>query len=141
MKSRTILSVFAVFVALFSCSLIGYIFGAHAAPQPVPTRQNAQSAVQGTPAKAGTNTQESDNETISPYNETPVKSLTKKYILRESEGKVALFIKSADGTEKLHSSYDIPIMFLPQSDRDSLKKGIEFDSLDEIIKFAEDYLG
>ena len=138
MKSKAILTVLAVFVALFSCSMIGYILGANATDKANPAENAAQISEQGTPAKADIAVQ--NNNIVQKAEKTPSSSLTKKYILRESDGKVALFIKSSDGTEMLHSSYDVPIMFLPESDRDLLKKGIEFDSLDEIIKFAEDYV-
>ena len=63
------------------------------------------------------------------------------YIVREENGKIALFEKSSDGTEKLHSTYDVPIAFLPKSDREMLKKGMKFNSIEEIKKFAEDYIG
>ena len=134
MKPRTILSVFAVFIAVFSCSLIGYILGVNAAFEGNPPKQTVQSTVKGIPVK----TEIPDSDDIG---NSSKKISSPRYILRESDGKVALFIKNTDGTEKFHSSYDVPIMFLPKSDRDSLKKGIEFNSIDEIIKFAEDYVG
>ena len=51
MKPRTILSVFAVFIAVFSCSLIGYILGVNAAFEGNPPKQTVQSTVKGIPAK------------------------------------------------------------------------------------------
>ena len=142
MKPRTVLSAFLILTAIFSCSMAGYIFGTTAAKEEISTKQvtPAKKDPSSTPTK--TAVVKSDTEDI-PTNqkEDPVKNSVQTYVLREDNGKVALFIKSTDGTEKLHSSYDVPIMFLPKNDRDALQKGIEFNSLDEIVKFVEDYVG
>lgn len=142
MKPRTILSVFLVLTAVFSCSMAGYIFGTTAAKEEISTKQIPSSKNESSPAPSKTAVVKSDTEDIpTGQKEDSVKNSVQTYILREDNGKVALFIKNTDGTENLHSSYDVPIMFLPKNDREALQKGIEFNSLDEIVKFVEDYVG
>lgn len=141
MNYKSVLSVTAVFVALFACSMIGYILGATASPEEKPPVQIAQVSNKQLSEKAGTHSADSNSDKTDEKSETAASASSARYILRESDGKVGLFIRSVDGKERLHSSYDVPIMFLPQNDRDSLKEGIEFESLDEIIKFVEDYVG
>jgi len=142
MKPRTVLSAFLVLTAIFSCSMAGYIFGTTAAKEEISTKQVTPAKKDPSPTPSKTAVVKSDTEDIpAKQKEDPVKNSVQTYVLREDNGKVALFIKSTDGTEKLHSSYDVPIMFLPKNDRDALQKGIEFNSLDEIVKFVEDYVG
>ncbi len=142
MKPRTVLSVFLVLTAVFSCSMAGYIFGTTAAKEEISTKQVPPVKKESPPAPSKTAVVKSDTEDIpTGQKEDSVKSSVQTYILREDNGKVALFIKTTDGTENLHSSYDVPIMFLPKNDREALQKGIEFNSLDEIVKFVEDYVG
>ncbi len=142
MKPRTVLSAFLVLTAIFSCSMAGYIFGTTAAKEEISTKQVSPSKKESSPTPSKTAVVNNDTESIpAGQKEDTVKSPVQSYVLREDKGKVALFIKSIDGTEKLHSSYDVPIMFLPKNDREALQKGIEFNSLDEIVKFVEDYVG
>lgn len=142
MKSRTVLSAFFVLTAIFSCSMAGYIFGTSAAKEEISTKQVSPAKQEDSPSASKTAVVNNDTDDIpAQQKEDSVKNPVQTYVLREDNGKVALFIKSADGTEKLHSSYDVPIMFLPKNDREALQKGIEFNSLDEIVKFVEDYVG
>lgn len=143
MKFRPVLTVLLIMVAVFSGSMAGYLFGVSAtreeiAPQ-VTTVSQKKSEV---PVKAEIPEVKAVSEAIPEKEKAEsTKKPSESYILREKDGKVALFIKDSTGKENLHSSYDVPIMFLPKSDRDALKKGIPFNSLDEIMKFAEDYVG
>lgn len=142
MKPRTVLSAFLVLTAIFSCSMAGYIFGTSAAKEELSTKQVSPAKKENSPTASKTAIAKSDTVNVPvQQKEDTVKNPVQTYVLREDNGKVALFIKNADGTEKLHSSYDVPIMFLPKNDREALKKGIEFNSLDEIVKFVEDYVG
>jgi len=136
MKVKSILLVCFVLAAVFSSSLVGYLFGSAVAREEAPSitetpvKSNTVSVKKEVKAPVAT---EEEKEKI----EVPQKEV---YILREDNGKIALFIKSTDGKERLHSSYDVPIAFLPKSDREKLKKGMEFNSLDEIVQFVEDYI-
>lgn len=142
MKPRTVLSAFLVLTAIFSCSMAGYIFGTTAAKEEISTKQVPPAKKKDTPSASKTAVVNNDTEDIAAgQKEDSVKSSVQSYVLKEDNGKVALFIKNTDGTENLHSSYDVPIMFLPKNDREALQKGIEFNSLDEIVKFVEDYVG
>lgn len=142
MKSRTVLSAFLVLAAVFSCSMAGYIFGTTAAKEEISTNQVPPAKKESPPTPSKTAVVNNDTDDIpAGQKEDSVKNSVQSYILREDNGKVALFIKNIDGTENLHSSYDVPIMFLPKNDREALQKGIEFNSLDEIVKFVEDYVG
>lgn len=142
MKPRTVLSAFLVLSAIFSCSMAGYIFGTSAAKEEISTKQVSPAKKEDSPTASKTAVVNNDIEDIpAESNKDPEKNSVQNYVLREDGGKVALFIKNTDGTENLHSSYDVPIMFLPKNDREALQKGIEFNSLDEIVKFVEDYVG
>lgn len=142
MKPRPVLSAFLVLTAVFSCSMAGYIFGTTSAKEEIATKQSPSAKKETSPSASKATVVSNDTDNIPVQQEqNAVKSSAQSYILREDEGKVALFIKNTDGTEKLHSSYDVPIMFLPKNDREALQKGIEFNSLDEIVKFVEDYVG
>ncbi len=142
MKSRTVLSAFFVLTAIFSCSMAGYIFGTSAAKEEISTKQVSPAKKEDSPPASKTAVVNNDTKDIpAEKKEDSEKNSVQNYVLREDGGKVALFIKNTDGTEKLHSSYDVPIMFLPKNDREALQKGIEFNSLDEIVKFVEDYVG
>ena len=136
MKTKSVLLFCFVLAAVFSSSLVGYLFGSAV------VREEAPSTVEA-PVKS--NTVSVKKEVKAPViaeekvkeSEPPQKEV---YILREDNGKIALFIRSIDGKERLHSSYDVPIAFLPKSDREKLKNGMEFNSLDEIVQFVEDYI-
>jgi len=140
MKIKSVLTVCFLFVAGFSSSLVGYLFGFSVAEKDNIAHNQPQVGQSATPVKAQAPIPDSAQE-ITESEKAPENSAQKTYILRESNGKIALFIKNSDDKEELHSSYDVPIIFLPKSDRDMLKKGIEFSSLDEIMKFIEDYIG
>ena len=142
MKTRTVLSAFLVLTAIFSCSMAGYIFGTTAAKEEISTKQLPPAKKESSPAPSKTAVVNNDTENIpAEQKEATVKDSVQSYVLREDNGKVALFIKNTDGTENLHSSYDVPIMFLPKNAREALQKGIEINSLDEIVIFVEEYVG
>ncbi|MBE7034220.1 MAG: hypothetical protein E7406_08355 [Ruminococcaceae bacterium] len=140
MKVRSVLLVCIILVSVFSCSMIGYFFGVTAARKDNIAQNLAQVKQNITPVKT-------DLTAINPVSggkeaeETPAKSIKETFVLKEENGKIALYKKDSSGNEKLHSSYDVPIVFLPKDDREMLRKGIEFESLDEIVKFIEDYIG
>ena len=140
MKVRSVLLVCVIAVSIFSFSLIGYLFGVsvtrrenislnpnQVSQKATPVRTDA--SVIGTPSAQKESDKPSQAET------------TEMFVLREENGKIALLKRSTDGKERLLSSYDVPIAFLPKSDREKLREGLEFKSMDEIIKFIEDYIG
>ncbi len=140
MKFKSVLLVCFVLASVFSCSMIGYLFGVSVARKDAIPHNLAQTKQNITPVKTDLAAvskppQETDTDKV------PAKSIKETFVLREENGKIALYKKDASGNEKLHSSYDVPIIFLPKEDREMLSKGIEFKSLDEIVKFIEDYIG
>lgn len=66
-------------------------------------------------------------------------NLTQTYVLREHEGKIALFMKYVSGNEAIHDIYDVSVSLLPSSDREQLKKGIICNSLSDALQLVEDY--
>ena len=64
----------------------------------------------------------------------------KKYVLKETDGKVALIILNPDGKNTVYKTYDISVGTLPEADRMKLKEGIEAESLSEALLMVEDYL-
>ena len=135
MKTKSVLIVCFIAAAVFSASMVGYIFGSTVErKESVPlnlSQENSHAPITANPASVVKEKNKSEQEV----------SLRNKYILREDNGKISLFIRDSAGKETTHSSYDVPIDFLPENDRESLRKGIEFDSLDEIMGFVEDYVG
>lgn len=120
-------------IVTFSASAAGYVSGVRA------TQKNS--------AK-----QETRNEATFPkmqsvtHEETELFSavssesdLTQTYVLREHEGKIALFMKYVSGNEAIHDIYDVSVSLLPSSDREQLKKGIICDSLSDALQLVEDY--
>lgn len=64
---------------------------------------------------------------------------TQTYLIKEHEGRIALFMKYASGEEALHDVYDVSVSLLPSSDREQLQKGIYCDSLSDALQLVEDY--
>ena len=63
-------------------------------------------------------------------------SVTKKYVLKDFNGRIAIFESTQNTpTEVL----DVDLSSLPERDIERIKKGIFADSLSEIYSFAEDY--
>lgn len=130
MKIKTFLVYFGLFVGAFIFSMTGYISGARDSSEISPP---AEVAGKELPSEEAVKTKASAPE---------IEKVSKeKYIVRANENKVSLFIRYSNGDEQIHSEYEIPVNLLPKSDRERLEKGIEFDSIAEIIKFVEDYMG
>ena len=73
--------------------------------------------------------------------ENLTKNFRETYILRENENKLSLFIRYSNGDEQIHSEYEVAVNLLPKSDRERLWEGIEFESVNDVIGFIEDYMG
>lgn len=132
MKLKSFMLILVLFAAVFSTSMLGYIFGAennisHTDSENIPVTQTEYT--KDVSAKA--------NEA---EEEIAVKDFKESYILREVDGKLALFIRFANGDEELYNSYDVLVNLLPKSDREELKKGIELGSLNEALQLVEDYV-
>lgn len=133
MKPKSILATFLLFAGVFSFSMMGYLSGVRASRQ-----KNAPPPVMGVQKQESPNVFTASNSTMP---ENIVKDFTRtSYVLRENEGRLALFIKYSNGDEQIHSDYDISVKLLPESDRKSLEKGIELDSLNDALQLVEDYV-
>lgn len=132
MKIKTFLVYMGLFAGAFAFSMTGYISG---------TRDARESTVR--PAKALEQKVLPAEDSVGAKADAPkIAEISKeKYILRSNENKVSLFIRYSNGDEQIHSEYEIPVNLLPKSDREKLEKGIEFDSIADIIRFIEDYMG
>lgn len=133
MKLKSLLSVFLLAAAVFSTSMFGYIFGKG--------RNNTQPAPQGTASAQTDKIKDIPSVPQSSKEENVVKDFDESYVLREKDGKIALFIRYANGDEILHSDYDVSVSLLPKNDREELKSGIELGSLNEAMQLVEDYVG
>lgn len=133
MKINPTVGTLILCAAVFSASMLGYIFGVQAEKEePQPERAVFPQLQQTESISVPFEVKET---------ETAVKDFEESYILRAQSGKVSLFIRYANGDEQLYSNYDIPVSLLPKSDREELEKGIKLDSLDEALSLAEDYAG
>ena len=135
MKINPTVGTLILCAAVFTSSMLGYIFGVQAEKEEPEVK-----------AKNAVFPQVQQAESISvPFEikeaETAVKDFEESYILKAQNGDVSLFIKYANGDEQLYSNYDIPVSLLPKSDREELEEGIEVDSLDEALSLVEDYAG
>ncbi len=131
MKFKTFLVYSGLFVGVFTSSMTGYISG---------TKGADRSEVQ--PAKVAAETPSDKVSVDTEISAEKAAKISKEaYILRENENKISLFIQYSNGDEQIHSEYDIAVNLLPQSDRERLREGIEFDSVDDVIRFIEDYMG
>ena len=59
------------------------------------------------------------------------------FLLGIYKGKIALWKKGEQHPVKV---FPYSTSMIPKKDRELLEKGIEFESLEELTKFAEDYL-
>lgn len=133
MKPKSIFATFLLFIGVFSFSMMGYLSGARASRQ-----KNAPPPVMAVQKHEIPDVFTASNNTMP---ENIVKDFTRtSYVLRENEGRLALFIKYSNGDEQIHSDYDISVNLLPESDRKSLEKGIELDSLNDALQLVEDYV-
>ena len=132
MKLKSFMLILVLFAAVFSTSMLGYIYGvgnnvSHSDSENIPLPQTEYAK----DVSAKSNEAEA---------EIAVKDFKESYILREKDGKLALFIKFANGDEELYNSYDVSVSLLPKSDREELKRGIELSSLNEALQLVEDYV-
>lgn len=58
------------------------------------------------------------------------------YILREHEGRVAVYPAGADEPELI---LDVLVKYLPDYDRSQMSKGIHVKTYDELVSLIEDY--
>ena len=121
------LSLVVVIVAFVS-SVTGYIFGA---------RADDRKPVENPPGEVAVESTSHQNRTVVKETE---KIVTQTYLLKETDGKLALYYKYSDGGEKLYKSYDIPVKSLPRPDRELLEKGIEVKAISEALQLIEDYM-
>ena len=132
MKFKTFLAFSGIFIGVFIFSMAGYIYG---------TRDQSDIVVPSVRAEKEESSSVTDVPDTKPVSRKTVKKSKEAYILRENENKISLVIRYSNGDEQIHSEYDVPVNLLPKSDREKLQKGIEFDSVTDIIKFIEDYMG
>ena len=126
--SNFIILSLVVGIVAFVSAFTGYVFGARANQEVPKTVQNTNVVRKSVEEKSGA---------VAPKVEQP--AVTQSYLLKDRDGKVNIYHKYSDGTEKLYNEYDIPVKHLPQSDRDALKEGIEVGSLSEALQLIEDY--
>ena len=125
--------IFIMCIIAFSASMAGYVSGVRATGQK--TRQQSMLSAPSpfvqsrTPLPLESTLPVIDKDT----------EITTTYILRDKDGKLALFSKYSDGKESLYQDYDISTKSLPKSDRELLTRGIEVSSLSEALQLAEDY--
>ena len=122
------------FLVIFASTMTGYIMGVNAKNE-----KNMQKSLAIADSEQTVRNQQSISE--KPENEriSAERKFVKTYVLREDNGKAALFFIYSDGSEKLYKVYDISVSLLPKSDRELLQEGIEADSLSEALQFIEDY--
>lgn len=61
------------------------------------------------------------------------------YILKEKDGFLAIYTKNEKGEEKLKEVTSIPLEYLPQSDVDKIREGIEATGNEELNSILEDF--
>lgn len=132
MKFRSFLFYAGIFVFVFVFSMAGYVYG---------VSKISKKDIQPITAEAKAKDSDILRKNIGVDTEKLAELLKETYILRENENKVSLFIKYSNGDEHIHSEYEIAVNLLPKEDRERLKEGIEFETVDDVIKFIEDYMG
>jgi hypothetical protein len=134
-KSAGAIVTLCMFLIAFVSSMAGYIFGVQAG------KENAvqEKTVKYIDKNAGKE-DVVNQSAVEKKSEVDTVDYRINYVLREYEGKIALFQNRADGKEEIYKIYEISIGLLPQSDREELKAGIETESLSEALQLVEDYL-
>ena len=61
------------------------------------------------------------------------------YILKEKDGFLAIYIQDENGEEKLKEVTSIPLEYLPKSDIDRIREGIEATGNEELNSILEDF--
>lgn len=70
------------------------------------------------------------------YAEISESTVSGEYILTEYDGRVAVMLDGA-----LYIRTEVPVSVLPKADRERLKEGVAFRSLEEMKRALEDYCG
>lgn len=117
----------------FVSSLTGYLFGVNA-----DNRESSQNIVSASETKKTQS--EKKSVEVSEKADKTVSVVTKKYVLKETGGGLALLLVNSNGEETVYKNYDINVSTLPSIDREKLKEGIEAESLSEALQMVEDYL-
>ena len=125
MKKSSLLKIcIMLWVITFISSLTGYVTGFNRAPK---KHVRSQPIYQ----KAST------EPIIKKYSD----HTTEYYLVKEDEGRLAIFTVSSDGFLTLYNHYDASISLLPKSDRESLAEGIKTKTLSDALQLIEDYTG
>lgn len=61
------------------------------------------------------------------------------YVVKDNEGKVTIYKKMQDGKEELLEETDIATDYLTETDKISIKKGIEINGKQKLNQFIEDF--
>ena len=74
------------------------------------------------------------------YNPTKKEGICDEhYLLKENNGYIAIYRKDNEGKEKLKETTQIVTTYLPETDRQSLKNGIEIIGKENLSLTLEDY--
>ena len=134
-KSAGTIVALCMFLIAFVSSMAGYIFGVQAGKENA-VQEKTVKYIDKNARKTDVINQSAAEE----KSEVDTVDYRINYVLREYEGKIALFQNRADGREEIYKIYEISISLLPESDREKLKEGIETESLSEALQLVEDYL-
>ena len=61
------------------------------------------------------------------------------YIIRNENGKVAIYRVLENGTEELYENTEISTEYLPDADKDNMKTGIRANGKEELNQVLEDF--
>ena len=67
------------------------------------------------------------------------KNETTEYVIKEKDGYIAIYILDQDENEILKETTEIVVKYLPEIDKEKLKKGIKVNNRKELNKVIEDY--
>ncbi len=70
-------------------------------------------------------------------NQSVAPSRTVKYMLREYQGRLAVFTGENKEPDMV---FDVYIHYLPEADRELLKQGIAVENYEQLTKLIEDYI-
>lgn len=71
--------------------------------------------------------------------ENTTSKITHSYIVKSNNGYVTVYVDNGDQTPVIYKKYDIAVSTLPLADREALEKGIERESLSDVVELIEDY--
>lgn len=121
-------------IVTFSASAAGYISGVNASKENTRQEKPGGEVSERTSLSSEKGHEEKIFSAVSVENE-----FFQAYVVKEHEGKLALFMRYASGEEAIHDVYDISVSHLPSRDREELKKGIICNSLSDALQLVEDY--